>query len=563
MVLAPAAPAPPSRPATRPGSTPRAGARVRATDLTCAVRGRRTTRRVTLTVEPGELFAVVGPSGAGKTTLVSTMAGLLAPEGGSVEVTWPGRSARSRAVGFVPQDDIVHLDLPLRTSLLYAAELRLAPGVARPDLAAIVDRTIAGLGLEDRAHVRVGSLSGGQRKRASIATELLAEPGLLVLDEPTSGLDPAAAAQLLTLLAGMAATGTTVVLTTHDPTDIERCDRVAFLDAHGHLAFVGTPAAARRHFGVGNLADAYLQLTTDHPPHAWVEEPTATEHRRWPAPAPEVRRTPAVGPLRQWSTLTRRTASVLVRGRITLAVLIGSPVLVVTMIAMLFRRGAVAAGDPHAGASLLFWMTFAAFFFGLTYGLLQVVGELPILRRERHAGLRVEAYVAAKVTVLVPLLVVVACVMLGALRALGRLPALPVGTWAGTLLTVALISTAALSIGLLASASVGDATQATLALPMICFPQVLFAGSVVPIGEMGGLGRALSTGLANRWGFEALLRLIDIGPAGASAASGTKSLLALLAITTCALLATVAVLRMRARPLRGSRATRFRPALHG
>jgi ABC transport system ATP-binding/permease protein len=560
MVLAPPATAPPSRPAIR-GSTPRAGARVRATDLTCAVRGRPTARRVTLTVEPGELFAVVGPSGAGKTTLVSTMAGLLAPEGGTVEVTWPGRSTRSRAVGFVPQDDIVHLDLPLRTSLLYAAELRLGPDVARPDLAAIVDRTIADLGLEDRANVRVGSLSGGQRKRASIATELLAEPGLLVLDEPTSGLDPAAAAQLLTLLAGMAATGTTVVLTTHDPTDIERCDRVAFLDAHGRLAFVGTPAAARRHFGVGNLADAYLQLTTDHPPHAWVEEPTATEHRRWPAP--EVRRTPAVGPLRQWSTLTRRTASVLARGRITLAVLIGSPVLVVTMIAMLFRRGALEAGDQAAGASLLFWMTFAAFFFGLTYGLLQVVGELPILRRERHSGLRVEAYVAAKVTVLVPLLVMVACVMLGALRALGRLPTLPVGTWAGILLTVALISMAALSIGLLASASVGDATQATLALPMICFPQVLFAGSVVPVSEMGGLGRALSTGLANRWGFEALLRLIDVGPAGASAASGTKSLLALLAITTCALVATVAVVRMRARPLRANRESRFRPAAHG
>src|SRR5205814_3893410 len=130
--------------------------------------------------------------------------------------------------------------------------------------------------------------------------------------------------------------------------------------------------------------------------------------------------------------LSRRSADVIVRSRLTLAVLIGSPALVTAMMAVLFRPGAFASSGPDAlgPTQLVFWIAFAGFFFGLTYGLLQIVGEMAVFRRERFAGLSIGAYVLAKVAVLTPVLAAVAAVLLGLLRALGRLPALSWATYA-------------------------------------------------------------------------------------------------------------------------------------
>jgi hypothetical protein len=223
--------------------------------------------------------------------------------------------------------------------------------------------------------------------------------------------------------------------------------------------------------------------------------------------------------------LTRRSADLLVRNRLTLLVLAGSPALVIAMMAVLFRPGAF---DPAGAASgqatqTVFWLAFAGFFFGLTYGLLQIVGEMAILRRERLAGLHVGAYVGAKVAVLTPVLVAVAAGMLAVLRGLDRLPAASGGAYAALLVTLTLEAMAALALGLLASASVTNVAQATLALPMLCFPQVLFAGAIVPVREMAAPGRAMSYGLANRWAFESLGRALDLDRVAAQHAAFSGS----------------------------------------
>ena len=142
-------------------------------------------------------------------------------------------------IGYVPQDDIIHLALPLARTLRYAAALRAVPGAS-------VDDVLRTLELAGRSLVPVGQLSGGERKRASIASELLAGPALFFLDEPTSGLDPARGAELMRTLRALAEAGTTVVLTTHNPSDADRCDKVAVLAAGGRLAFFGTPGAGSR-----------------------------------------------------------------------------------------------------------------------------------------------------------------------------------------------------------------------------------------------------------------------------------------------------------------------------
>lgn len=548
-----------------------AGARVDAVDVSRYVGGRRILQEMSMSVEPGEVVAIAGGSGAGKSTLLEILAGLQPPSAGEVRHDGVVRGARFSAdsrIGYVPQDDIIHLEMPLRRTLRYAARLRLPAGTSAAEADRIVDETMQDLDLADRAEVPVRTLSGGQRKRAGIAVELLTRPRLFFLDEPTSGLDPSTAADVMRLLHRLSRRGVTVVLTTHEPAGIERCDRVVFLARGGHLAFTGRPAEARRYFGVEDLAEVYDRLAREHTPQIWAQRFAAiggnadTRPESAPPPLPATRSdVERPGVVQQWWLLTRRNVDVLLRNRLTLAVLLGSPVLVTAMMATLFQRGAF---DPRNAADLgpaqiVFWIAFAGFFFGLTYGLLQIVGEMAVFRQERLGGLSVGAYVASKVTALLPVLAGVSALLLGVLRALGRLPAVGWHVYAFLFVTIVIEATSALVLGLLASAAVSNAAQAALALPMLCFPQVLFGGAIVPVDEMAVPGQLMSLGLSNRHAFEALGRDLDLDrysatvPAmsayGDTFRGGTGgSLVALASFSVVLVLATVWVLDRRSRP---------------
>jgi hypothetical protein len=182
------------------------------------------------------------------------------------------------------------------------------------------------------------------------------------------------------------------------------------------------------------------------------------------------------------------------------------------MFALLFRSGAFDAGQPRAVAavSITYWLAFASFFFGLTYGLLQIVTEAAILRRERLVNLGVVPYLLAKVTVLVPVLLAVNVAMLVVLRATGRLPEGDTELYVALTITLLLDAVVALTLGLLASAAVTDPSHATLALPLLCFPAVLFSGAVLPVAAMAGVGRAISVVTSDRWAFEALGRQLGL-----------------------------------------------------
>jgi ABC-type multidrug transport system ATPase subunit len=508
----------------RPDHTAEAarGARVDAIDVSRRAGGRQILHKLSLAVQSGELIAIAGGSGAGKTTLLEILAGLQPPSTGEVRHDGVVRNARVSAdakVGYVPQDDIIHLEMPLRRTLKYAALLRLPAGTSAVEAERIVEKTMQDLDLADRADVPVRALSGGQRKRASIAVELLTRPRLFFLDEPTSGLDPSTAAEVMRMLRRLSERGVTVVLTTHEPAGIDQCDRVVFLARDGHLAFTGSPVAARRYFGVKHLAGVYQRLVGEHTPQIWAERfaesrvkakaPPGCTRQAVSATRSDLKRT---GMVRQWWLLTRRNFDVLFRNRLTLAILLGSPVLVTAMMATLFKRGAFDPGRA-AGvgpAQIVFWIAFDGFFFGLTYGLLQIVGEMAVFRRERLAGLSVAAYVASKVTALLPVLAGVSAVLLLVLRALGRLPAAGWDVYALLFATIVIEAVSALTLGLFASAAVSNAAQAALALPMLCFPQVLFGGAIVPVDQMATPGRLMSLVLSNRHAFDALGRDLNL-----------------------------------------------------
>jgi hypothetical protein len=368
----------------------------------------------------------------------------------------------------------------------------------------------------------------------------------------------------MSTLRHLADQGTTVVLTTHSTDDLRASDRMIVLN-QGGVGFVGSPTEALRHFRVEHLADIYVRSSTDVPvaptsPAAAKVTSSATVESR-PTNGSAADRSRAVA---QWAVLTRRSLDILRRNRLTLAIMLGAPALVIAMFAMLFRPDALDPSNPDATAavSTTYWMAFAAFFFGLTYGLLQISTELAIVRRERFVGLRIGPYLAAKVTVLAPVLMAVNVTMLAVLRALDRLPALGVATYGRILVTLEVTSLAALALGLLASAAVSDPVQATLALPMLCFPAVLFAGGVLPVPTMEIVGRAISAFVVARWSFEALGRDLDLTSllAGERTGAGPALLrqygdtfdhhsngswVILIAFTAACLIATAAVLRRR------------------
>jgi ABC transport system ATP-binding/permease protein len=183
--------------------TEAAGGHIDAIRVSEHAGGRQILHDVSFSIQPGELVALVGGSGAGKTTLLETLAGLRAPSAGQVmhDGVRVDAGAKSRpTVGYVPQDDIIHVEMPLRRTLQYAARLRLPAGTPSERADRIVDQTMSDLDLADRRDVAVRKLSGGQRKRASIAVELLTQPRTFFLDEPTSGLDPSTSAEVVRLL---------------------------------------------------------------------------------------------------------------------------------------------------------------------------------------------------------------------------------------------------------------------------------------------------------------------------------------------------------------------------
>lgn len=220
---------------------------------------------VSLTVNPGEFIALVGGSGAGKSTLMKAMNGYEPANHGQLlldgEPLYSKLDMYRTQMGYVPQDDIIHRALPVKTALWYAAKLRL-PDARPAEIQARIQEALRAVEMTEHAEKPVRVLSGGQRKRVSIAVELLARPTLFFLDEPTSGLDPGLEKKMMYDLNRLADEGRTIVLVTHATANIEQCDHVAFL-SWGRLAYYGPPNEALNFFGVRDFSDIYLKLSQD------------------------------------------------------------------------------------------------------------------------------------------------------------------------------------------------------------------------------------------------------------------------------------------------------------
>jgi ABC-type multidrug transport system ATPase subunit len=227
---------------------------------------------VSFRINPGDFVCVLGPSGAGKSTLVRAILGERKITNGRLLVgghdVFGEADALRGAIGYVPQRDVNPEALPVERALHYAAEVRLPAEASATERQAAIDRVVADVGLDRVRHETIGNLSGGEMKRASLAAEMLAAPGLLVIDEATSSLDPATEARIMTLLSERARAGTTVVAVTHHLDNVDKADKVLIL-GHGEVVWFGSRVEALGHFGVHRLADVYVAIE-DKPPGFWA-----------------------------------------------------------------------------------------------------------------------------------------------------------------------------------------------------------------------------------------------------------------------------------------------------
>ena len=223
-------------------------------------------REVGLHLSPATMTAVAGPSGAGKTTLMRLLSGQLPASAGRIEYNGTDlakcRPAYASLMGYVPQEDVVHADLTTAEALGYQARLRLGPGLPADVMRARIERATGLLGLTEQSGQLVRTLSGGQRKRVSIACELLSEPEVMFLDEPTSGLDPGLDKRMMLLLRLLADQGRTIVLTTHAIAHVDVCDTLVLVGPGGYVIYAGPPEAALDWFGVRALGDVFALVET-------------------------------------------------------------------------------------------------------------------------------------------------------------------------------------------------------------------------------------------------------------------------------------------------------------
>lgn len=496
-------------------------------------------RDVSLSILPREFVAIVGGSGAGKTTLLDALSGVRRAEGRVLlngDDFYAHYALYRGLLGYVPQDDIIHLDLPVDRALRYVAQLRLPSDTSADEIEQRVRRVLAEVEMAEHREQIVSSLSGGQRKRVSIGAELIAEPSLFFLDEATSGLDPGLEKKLMYTLRRMADAGRTIVLVTHATANIRQCDHVAFLSG-GRLVFFGPPAAALDFFGAADFADIYAEIERN--PELWEERYRASTTAQQVLGArlsdlPEAPRSamdislparPRVSFLRQFFILTQRTFELVLRDSVRLAALLAVMPIISVLLSLLADPEALVGASEERVAdilhetgrysiaaqaqSVLMMLGLAAVLLGMFVASFELVRERAIYRRERMVNLRLAPYLGSKAAVLVGFALIQCLALIVAFGI--RVPFPQAGTFLpGPLeiyLTLALSAAAGTMIGLFISAIVNNAATAIYVVLFAVFAQIMFAGVIFPLP---GATQGLSYLTVTRWTVEALGSSVDL-----------------------------------------------------
>ncbi len=496
-----------------------------------------------------EFVAIIGGSGAGKSTIMNVLNGFDRSYEGDVffnniSLTDNFQLLKS-IIGYVPQEDIIYENLTLRKMLHYTARLRMPKDVDDMEVEARIDDVLRTLELTEHQNTLIRKMSGGQKKRASIAVELLADPKLFFLDEPTSGLDPGTEKNLMTAMKKLCKEQErTIVMVTHTTQSLHLCDKVIFMGPGGRVCFVGSVDAAKQFFGNDDLTEIYNIIGAD--PERW--------ERKYKASAPGFSgqsgqsdvtsyRRPKVPALSQFTTLVSRYAELMGNDRRKLLILLLEPVVIGLLLVIVAGdhifdvfnpdmpvdpgTAPVAARAYSETKSIMFTLSCAAIWIGLFNSIQEICKERNILKREYMANLRLPVYMGSKVLVQMIIGLIQAILLsMTFLLAVGHMenddgvkiePA-PEGLqtlfggenamYIEVILTVWITIITSMALGLIVSSLVKSGDKAMVVAPFLLIVQLLFSGFLFPLK---GIGEKISYITVSKWSVDGLCTISNIG----------------------------------------------------
>ena len=486
------------------------GVRIDARDITkvVKVRGKKKiiSNDINMTIKPGEFVAFVGGSGTGKTTFMSFISGMKKPTKGTVLLDgkdlFKNYNSLKKVIAYVPQNDIVYTDLTLIDMLRYSANLRMDSYSNQDEKERRIQDVLEIVDLVGKENVLIKRLSGGQRKRAGIAVELLDNPKLFFLDEPTSGLDPGTERSLMKTLRKMSDMGQTTVLVTHNTQNIHLCDKVVFFGNGGKICYDGPPVGAKEFFGVDDFVDIYnlIDADTDFWNKKYKKESNIEKITNENEETNKTKKTKNSF-IDQFITLTKRYIKTIINNKIQLLLLLLQAPIIAEALSLVINNDLFTYYDMTK--SILFIIAIAGIYIGLGNSIQEICKEKIILKKEYMADLRLSAYILSKILVMFILAIIQSSLFIFTLKLTIDVPTDGVmyswttEMWIIMILTIFSSST----MGLLVSSLAQDASTAMTYIPILLVPQMLFCGMLF---ELKGIISIISNFILCRWTLELL-----------------------------------------------------------
>ncbi|MFF4653858.1 FHA domain-containing protein [Streptomyces sp. NPDC001381] len=500
--------------------------------------GKQILKDVSFGVPEKSLIAVIGPSGSGKSTLLKALTGYRPANQG--DVLYDNRNLYKQfaelrqRIGLVPQDDILHKELTVKKALKYAAKLRFPSDTTPAEREARIDEVLRELKLDIHKEKKVTSLSGGQRKRVSVALELLTKPSLIFLDEPTSGLDPGMDRDVMQLLRGLADDGRMVLVVTHSVAELALCDKLLVMAPGGAVAYFGPPEEALNFFGYDTWADVFSAFE-NYRDYDWAGRWKGSQHYQMyaadiDAVAPQSVQMPPMqamkppkpqGWMSQFVTLVRRYVSVIASDKGFLALSVILPV-VLGSVSLLIDSGNSLLPNPvnpktgrvipnGTATTVLLILAVGACFAGAANSVRELIKERVIYERERATGLSRSAYLMSKVFVL-GLVTVLQGLLVGVIGFSSReIPeeGLVIGnTLVELCLPIMALGFTSMMFGLIISSLVKTAEKTMPLLVMFAIIQVVFTGCLFALNGSIGVNE-FSYLMPSRWAVGAAGATLD------------------------------------------------------
>ena len=466
---------------------------------------------VSCTIESNEFVAIIGGSGAGKTTLMNAISSYDANFSG--EILFNGIDVKSHfnmlksLIGYVPQEDIIYDNLTLQKMLYYTAKLKMPGDTSEKEIRERIGQVLNMVELSQHKNTLIRKLSGGQKKRASIAVELLADPSVFFLDEPTSGLDPGTEQKLMMTLNKLSkARGKTIIMATHTTQSLQLCDKVIIMGQGGRLCFCGAPDKAKMFFDTDNLVDVYNMVTDDSEfwsaQFASCSQDSRGAHRSDRGSEKLTVDKKKGMSIAQLPVLVRRYLELIRNDSKRLMLLFAQPLAIALLLAVVANERTFYQYDDTK--SILFALSCAGIWIGLFNSIQEICKERAILRREYMGRLKMPYYVVSKFFVQTLIGLAQAVLMMTLFYFIVGHPAEGVLTpvpWIEMTVTVWLTIEAAMAIGFVVSALAKNGDQAMTFAPFILIVQLLFSGILF---ELKGAGDKIAYFTISKWSVESL-----------------------------------------------------------